>query len=92
MAGLNLGHSAEALQEIGESYSTTQQVKVFAGYSGWSPGQLEDELKRGAWLTHPASVDLVFSQSPEDLWKKILSGKGWQYRLLADAPEDLSWN
>jgi putative transcriptional regulator len=91
MLGLNLGHSVDALQEIGESYSTTQQVKVFAGYSGWSPGQLEQELKRGSWLTHPATLELVFS-NPRQLWNKILAEKGPLYRLLADAPEDLSWN
>ena len=33
---------------------------MFAGYAGWSPGQLEDEMKRKAWLTHPASLELVF--------------------------------
>ena len=91
MTGLNLGHSVDMLQEIGESYSTTQQVKIFAGYSGWSPGQLEDEMKRGSWLTHPASLDLVFS-NPKNIWKKILGEKGPLYRLLADAPEDLSSN
>ncbi len=92
MSGLNLGHSVDALQEIGESYSTTQQVKIFAGYSGWSPGQLEEELKRGSWLTHPASLDIVFSSKSQDLWRKILYGMGPMYRLLANTPDDLSWN
>lgn len=92
MPNLNLGHSLEALVDLGESYSTTQKVKIFAGYAGWSPGQLEDEMKRGAWLTHPASADLIFHPEPEQLWKLILLQKGWQYRLLAEAPEDLAWN
>lgn len=92
MNGLNLGHSLEALQEIGESYSTTQQLLVFAGYSGWNPGQLEDELKRGSWLTHPASLELIFPTKIEDLWRKILQQKGGEYRLISEAPEDLSWN
>ena len=92
MPNLNLGHSLETLLELGESYSTTQQVKIFAGYAGWSPGQLEDEIKRGAWVTHPASLELVFDSKPEGLWKKILNEKGWEYRLLATAPDDLAWN
>ena len=92
MANLNLGHSLDALMELGESYSTTQKVRMFAGYAGWSPGQLDEEMKRGAWLVHPASLELVFQARPEALWKTILSEKGWKYRLMADGPEDPSWN
>src|ERR1041385_8609743 len=55
---LNLGHSLDDLVEIGQSFSGTQQLRIFAGYAGWSPGQLEEEMKREAWLTHPASIDL----------------------------------
>ena len=92
LPNLNLGHSLDDLQELGGSFSTTQKVKVFAGYAGWSPGQLEQEMKRAAWLTHPATVDLIFQIDPATLWKSILAHKGWQYRLLAEGPEDLSWN
>ena len=92
LPNLRLGHSLEELVEIGESYSPTQRIKIFAGYSGWSPGQLEDELKRDSWLTYPASVDLVFHTPPEQLWKTIMKHLGWQQQLFADAPEDLSWN
>ena len=92
LPNLSLGHSLDALLEIGESFSTTQKIKMFAGYAGWSPGQLEDELKRDAWLTHPATIDLVFDCDPNQLWQRILRQKGWKYRLLADMPEDLSLN
>jgi putative transcriptional regulator len=92
MPNLSLGHSLDTLIELGSSFSATQQVKMFAGYAGWSPGQLEEEVKRDAWLTHPASIELVFNTSPDQLWKKILSRKGWQYRLLSQMPEDLSLN
>jgi len=89
---LSLGHSLESLVDIGGSYSTTQRVKVFAGYAGWSPGQLDDEMKRDTWLIHPASLELVFSNQPEKLWQSILENKGWRFRLITEAPEDLSWN
>lgn len=92
MPNLNLGHSLEGLVELGESYSTTQKVRVFAGYAGWSPGQLEDEMKRQSWLLHPATLELVFDAPPDELWRTIMRQKGWQERLLADGPEDLSWN
>ncbi len=92
LPNLSLGHSLEELVELGGSYSSTQRIKVFAGYSGWSPGQLEDELKRESWLIFPASVDLVFHTPAEDLWKTVMKALGWKQRILADAPEDLSWN
>jgi len=92
MTNLNLGHSLEGLVELGESYSSTQKVRVFAGYAGWAAGQLEDEMKRQSWLTHPASLELVFDTPPRELWRLIMRQKGWQERLLAEGPEDLSWN
>jgi putative transcriptional regulator len=92
LLNLNLGHSLDDLTELTESFSPTQKVRVFAGYAGWSPGQLDDEMKREAWLTHSASLELVFEADPKTLWNKILRDKGWKYRLLADAPEDLTCN
>jgi putative transcriptional regulator len=92
LPNLNLGHSIESLIEVAGSESATRQVRVFAGYAGWSPGQLDDEMKREAWLVHPATTELVFCPNPETLWATILRTKGWPYRLLAEAPEDLSSN
>jgi len=92
LPNLGLGHSLDELMELAESYSANQKLKLFAGYAGWSPGQLEDEMRRQAWLTHPASVDLVFHPDPLSLWQVILRQKGGEYRLLADSPEDLSVN
>ncbi len=92
MPNLNLGHSVDDLVDLGESFSPTRKLKVFAGYAGWSPGQLEGEMKRKAWLTHPASLELVFDTAPEQLWQEILRRKGGLYRLLAQSPEDLSQN
>jgi len=92
MPNLNLGHSLDSLLELGDSFSTTQRVKIFAGYAGWSPGQLDDEMKRHTWMTHPASLELVFHSQPGQLWQSILREKGWKYKLIADAPDDPSWN
>ncbi len=92
LPNLSLGHSLDALVEIGESFSPTRKIRMFAGYAGWSPGQLEDEMKREAWITHAATVDLVFDPKPELLWQSILRQKGWKWRLVADMPEDPSLN
>jgi len=93
LPNLNLGHSLDSLVEIGESFSSHKKVKLFAGYAGWSPGQLEDEMKRKAWLTFPATLELIFDLGAEQLWRTIIAKKGgWQNRLLAQSPDDLSWN
>lgn len=89
---LSMGHSLDDLQDLVSSFSATRQIRCFAGYAGWTGGQLESEMERKAWVTHPASLDLVFGNSSDKLWKDILTCKGWKYRLLAEGPEDLSWN
>src|SRR5450755_3242349 len=90
---LNLGHSLDDLVEVGESFSAGKKVKMFAGYAGWSPGQLENEMKRKSWLTFPASLELVFETPPDQLWQKILKTKGgWKNKLLSQMPDDLSLN
>jgi putative transcriptional regulator len=89
---LNLDHSLEDLVELGNSFSSTQRVRVFTGYSGWGPGQLEDEMERKAWVTHTATIEHVFEKSPEELWRIIMREMGGVNRLMSDAPDDLSWN
>lgn len=93
LPNVDLGHSLDSLVEIGESFSTTKKVRMFAGYAGWSGGQLEDEMKRKAWLTYPASLEMIFETPPEQLWQTVLRRKGgWRNKLRAQLPEDLSWN
>lgn len=92
LPNIGLSHSLDELVDLGGAYSSTQQFRIFAGYAGWSAGQLEDEMRRNAWLVHPASLELIFFSEPDRLWQHILSQKGWQHRLLAESPEDLSWN
>ena len=93
LPNLNLGHSLDDLMELGESFSPDKKIKMFAGYAGWSPGQLETEMKRKSWLTFPASLELVFDTAPDRLWSKIIRSKGgWKNKLLSQMPDDLSLN
>jgi putative transcriptional regulator len=78
--------------DLSESFSATQKLKLFAGYAGWSAGQLDNEMSRKDWLVHPATLDLVFHPEPDQLWRNIMKQKDAKSRLLADAPDDLSWN
>lgn len=70
----------------------TARRRVFAGYAGWSGGQLDEELAQGDWITHPAGPEDVFSEDPEELWSAVLARKGGSYALLARMPVDPSMN
>jgi len=49
-----------------------QPAKYFAGYSGWSAGQLDSEMESGAWILTPAEKTLVFA-GPDDMWNRIIT-------------------
>jgi putative transcriptional regulator len=66
------------------------RLRVYAGYTGWSPGQLDGELEQEAWLVAPAEADDPFSS--EDIWSRALERRGGAYRLLATMPPDPSQN
>jgi putative transcriptional regulator len=68
------------------------RARVFAGYSGWGPGQLEAELEEPAWIVAPAEPDDVFAADPDALWRNVLQRKGGMYSLIATMPYDPSRN
>lgn len=69
-----------------------QAVRIFRGYAGWGPGQLEGEIDAGAWLVLDAEPDDVFAADPDDLWRTVLRRQGGRLAWLATAPDDLSAN
>jgi putative transcriptional regulator len=68
------------------------RARVFAGYAGWGPGQLELELERDDWIIAPSTPEDVFDEDPGTLWSRVLERKGGQYRLVARMPADPSLN
>jgi len=68
------------------------RARVFAGYSGWGPGQLEAEMAADSWIIEPARVEDVFTETPELLWSGVLKRKGPQYERLSRMPYDPSMN
>lgn len=67
-------------------------VRVFRGYAGWGPGQLEGEIEAGAWLVLDSVPGDVFSDDPDELWRNVLRRQPGRLAWLADAPDDLSSN
>jgi putative transcriptional regulator len=66
------------------------RFRVFAGYAGWSAGQLDGELEQGAWIVEDVHPDDPFAD--DDLWSSVLRRKGGEYALLARMPPDPSVN
>jgi len=71
--------------------AVTRRVRVFAGYAGWTGGQLEAELEEPSWIVEPAEIEDVFGEVG-DLWASVLRRKGGAFKLLATMPEDPSLN
>ena len=69
-----------------------RRARVFAGYAGWGPGQLEAEIEESAWIIEDALPGDIFTEQPEKLWSRVLQRKGGDYRLLALMPLDPSSN
>ena len=64
------------------------RVRVFAGYSGWSEGQLEGEIARGDWVIAAAELDDVFTSDASTLWAGVLRRQPGVIPILASYPED----
>ncbi|MDV6010995.1 YqgE/AlgH family protein [Haloechinothrix sp. LS1_15] len=67
-------------------------MRVFAGYAGWSVGQLDSEIQRGDWLVVPALPADVLASPDTDLWGHVLRRQGVPTALLATHPGDLQLN
>jgi putative transcriptional regulator len=67
-------------------------LRVYAGYAGWSPGQLQTEIDEGAWYVLTADPGDVFSADPERLWRRVLRRQEGDLAFLATYPDDPSLN
>lgn len=67
-------------------------VRIFRGYAGWGPGQLEGELSAGAWIVLDADPDDIVDGDPDELWRNVLRRQPGRLAWLAEAPDDLEVN
>jgi putative transcriptional regulator len=63
-------------------------LRAFLGYSGWTAGQLDNELRQHTWVIVPVPGDLLEHPQDKSLWRVILSGVGGEWKLLAMEPDD----
>lgn len=73
---------------IGSGAVGADEVRLFAGYSGWSAGQLAGEMQGQSWIRHSASARKVFTLASDAFWRDILREKGGRFKVLANYPVD----
>ncbi len=71
-----------------ESVWAFTRLRVFAGYAGWDPGQLEEEIEFGMWHVVAATPDDPFDPVPETLWRRVLRRQGGDLALFSTWPEE----
>lgn len=74
--------SKDILDDIAAEKGPDQHI-VALGYAGWSAGQLESELKNNAWMTLPASEDILFNQNKENIWQQCIDQLGFDISQLS---------
>ena len=63
-------------------------LRVFAGYAGWGPGQLQAEIEEGAWYVLAGEPTDAFLAEPERLWPEVLRRQGGEFAIVATYPDD----
>jgi putative transcriptional regulator len=68
------------------------QIRFFLGYSGWSAGQLERELRENSWIIAKVKSEIIMNNRGDDTWKRILRSFKNKYRIWADFPDSPEMN
>jgi putative transcriptional regulator len=77
---------------IAQQLIQPHNIRFFVGYSGWSEGQLDDEMETGSWVIADMDANYLFKSNPENLWKQVMYNKGNTYTVIAQMPDSVSWN
>lgn len=81
------------LVDLGDGPSALlSSVRVFAGYAGWSAGQLEEEIEQDGWFVLDGTTADALSEEPFDLWASVLRRQPSTLRMFADFPPDPTLN
>ncbi|GGH04514.1 UPF0301 protein [Mucilaginibacter phyllosphaerae] len=87
--GIYWGGDFEQIKQLITNYQLTEdEIKFFTGYSGWTPGQLDEELREDAWIaSNKFEADNIFSNE-NNLWKEVVISLGQRYAHIANFPEN----
>jgi putative transcriptional regulator len=82
--GLHWAGSLEALHRVAEA--PPPRCRLFLGYTGWGPGQLEDELARGAWVVAPLAPEVAFEVAFASMWEHVWGTLGINPATVVSTP------
>lgn len=91
--GIYWGGSFEKLKFlITSELIKPKDIRFYIGYSGWSAGQLEDEMEIGSWVLEDADPNYIFSSTHDELWSQTLINKGDTFSVISQMPDSFNLN
>lgn len=91
--GVFWGGNFDALKELlNTNILTKNDIRFFLGYSGWGKNQLNDELNLNSWFISENDLKNIFSEDNTSLWRNKILEKGGDYKIWANAPNDINLN
>jgi len=92
--GIYWGGSFETVKELIATFQITENdIKFFAGYSGWTPGQLDVEIEENTWIVaNKFNPELVFNHDEQNVWREVVISLGQRYAHIANFPENPTLN
>ena len=79
-----LSEDSKVLEQVLRHPKPFEGLRIFTGYAGWKPGQLEAEVEKGYWLLREADTEILFDTEPGLIWEKLLNSPGKGYLVNLD--------
>lgn len=73
---------------INQGEIATNDIRLFLGYSGWSAGQLSNEIARDSWIVSETNANFIFDTPSSQFWREVLKRMGGEFKVLANYPTD----
>ncbi|MGZ5243937.1 MAG: YqgE/AlgH family protein [Bacteroidia bacterium] len=86
------GDFEQILAKLNANTLDKSKYRFFLGYSGWTAGQLEEEMDIHTWIVTSSSADIIFQDDDEELWKNVLRNMGGAYKVMSNSPESPQLN
>jgi putative transcriptional regulator len=88
------GGDFETVKELLTNYQlTSNEIRFFSGYSGWTPKQLDDEIKEDSWIVaNKLNAEIIFTHNEENLWREVVISLGQRYAHIANFTENPALN